>query len=266
MWVGNIVGWWKLARSSRFICRMQQTKSLKLYMFTFPITKSLWSYLELLLICLLELGFGFDESLPQDQPVGKSPYYRPFDRSANWHVKDSIISSMSNLQPKWCLKIDFQKVDQHLRMTSITTANNLCLVESQFAASQYKQNSSHGACESWKTRILCQKAMRYLKQIWGTKPGRVSHPLVSHEVTKLVKIGNHNIPNKFLNSINIKKQCSPTYHISSSHQTIKLTYCIVKKVETTSTVYGITNYFMYENKFQSKNIYRRKITGKTWVM
>ena len=24
-----------------------------------------------------------------------------------------MISSMSNLQPNWCLKIDFQKVDQH---------------------------------------------------------------------------------------------------------------------------------------------------------
>ena len=24
-----------------------------------------------------------------------------------------ILSSMSNLQPNWCLKIDFQKVDQH---------------------------------------------------------------------------------------------------------------------------------------------------------
>ena len=57
---------------------------------TFPITKSLWSYLKLLLICLLELGFGFDLSLPRGQPVGKSPYYRSFDRSANWRVKDSI--------------------------------------------------------------------------------------------------------------------------------------------------------------------------------
>ena len=26
---------------------------------------------------------------------------------------EDILSSMSNLQPKWCLKIDFQKVDQH---------------------------------------------------------------------------------------------------------------------------------------------------------
>ena len=56
----------------------------------FPITKSLWSYLKLLLICLLELGFGFDQSLPRGQPVGKSLYYRSFDRSANWRVKDSI--------------------------------------------------------------------------------------------------------------------------------------------------------------------------------
>ena len=57
---------------------------------TFPITKSLWSYLKLLLICLLELGFGFDQSLPRCKPVGKSPYYRSSDRSANWCVKDSI--------------------------------------------------------------------------------------------------------------------------------------------------------------------------------
>ena len=26
---------------------------------------------------------------------------------------EDILSSMSNLQPNWCLKIDFQKVDQH---------------------------------------------------------------------------------------------------------------------------------------------------------
>ena len=57
----------------------------------FPITKYLWSYLKLLLICLLELGFGFDQSLPRGQPVGKSPYYRSFDRSANWRVKDSML-------------------------------------------------------------------------------------------------------------------------------------------------------------------------------
>ena len=48
------------------------------------------SYLKLLLICLLELGFGFDQSLLRGKPVGKSPYYRSFDRSANWRVKDSI--------------------------------------------------------------------------------------------------------------------------------------------------------------------------------
>ena len=38
----------------------------------------------------LELGFGFDQSLPRGKPVGKSPYYHSFDRSANWRVKDSI--------------------------------------------------------------------------------------------------------------------------------------------------------------------------------
>ena len=35
----------------------------------------------------------------------------------NCYVKiqtnEDILSSMSNLQPNWCLKIDFQKVDQH---------------------------------------------------------------------------------------------------------------------------------------------------------
>ena len=63
---------------------------------TFPITKSSWSYLKLLLICLLELGFGFDQSLPRGKPVGKSPYYRSFDRSANWRVKDSMTSFIGN--------------------------------------------------------------------------------------------------------------------------------------------------------------------------
>ena len=50
---------------------------------TFPIAKSLWSYLKLLIICILELGFGFDHSLPRGKSVGKSPYYRSFDCSAN---------------------------------------------------------------------------------------------------------------------------------------------------------------------------------------
>ena len=27
--------------------------------------------------------------------------------------KDDVPSSMSNLQPNWCLKIDFQNMDQH---------------------------------------------------------------------------------------------------------------------------------------------------------
>ena len=61
---------------------------------TFPMAKSLWSYLKLLLICLIELGFGFDHSLPLGKPVRKSPYYRSFDRSANWRVKDSITGSL----------------------------------------------------------------------------------------------------------------------------------------------------------------------------
>ena len=50
------------------------------------------SYLKLLLICFLELGFGFDQSLPRGKPVGKSPYYRSIDRSANWRVKDSMLT------------------------------------------------------------------------------------------------------------------------------------------------------------------------------
>ena len=62
---------------------------------TFPITKSLWSYLKLLLICLQKLGFGFDQSLSRGKPVGKSPYYRSFDRSANWRVKDSVVRGRS---------------------------------------------------------------------------------------------------------------------------------------------------------------------------
>ena len=31
----------------------------------------------------------------------------------NTKKNEDILSSMSNLQPNWCLKIDFQKVDQH---------------------------------------------------------------------------------------------------------------------------------------------------------
>ena len=64
---------------------------------TFPITKSLWSHWKLLLICLVELGFGFDHPLPRGKPVGKSPYYHSFDRIANWRVKDSI--------HHWCKKL-----------------------------------------------------------------------------------------------------------------------------------------------------------------
>ena len=31
----------------------------------------------------------------------------------NTEKNENILSSMSNLQPNWCLKIDFQKVEQH---------------------------------------------------------------------------------------------------------------------------------------------------------
>ena len=58
----------------------------------FSITKSLESCFKLLWICLLELGFAFENSLPQGKPVGKSPYYRSFDCSTNWRVEDSIHS------------------------------------------------------------------------------------------------------------------------------------------------------------------------------
>ena len=34
-------------------------------------------------------------------------------KSQNTKKNEDILSSMSNPQPNWCLKIDFQKVDQH---------------------------------------------------------------------------------------------------------------------------------------------------------
>ena len=32
---------------------------------------------------------------------------------SKYKKNEDKLSSMSNLQPNWCLKIDFQKVDQH---------------------------------------------------------------------------------------------------------------------------------------------------------
>ena len=32
---------------------------------------------------------------------------------SKYKTNEDILSSVSNLQPNWCLKIDFQKVDQH---------------------------------------------------------------------------------------------------------------------------------------------------------
>ena len=32
---------------------------------------------------------------------------------SKYKKNEDILSSMSNLQPNWCLKIDFQKVDKH---------------------------------------------------------------------------------------------------------------------------------------------------------
>ena len=32
---------------------------------------------------------------------------------SKYKKNEDILSSMSNLQPNWCLRIDFQKVDQH---------------------------------------------------------------------------------------------------------------------------------------------------------
>ena len=112
MLVRNLVNQWKLARNSRIICEMQQTKSFKFYMFTCkhqawdlswqstsnsPITyqhplfmKSFWSCLKLLLIYLLELGFAFENSLPRGQVFGKWSCNYSFDRNANWHMKHSI--------------------------------------------------------------------------------------------------------------------------------------------------------------------------------
>ena len=58
---------------------------------SFLLEEAILSYLKLLLICLLELGFGFDHSLPRGKPVGKSSHYRLFDCSANWRVKDYIV-------------------------------------------------------------------------------------------------------------------------------------------------------------------------------
>ena len=59
--------------------------------------KSLWSCLKLLLICLVELGFKFESSLPQGQVFGKSLCYHSFDCSANWRVKDSKLNCFSSL-------------------------------------------------------------------------------------------------------------------------------------------------------------------------
>ena len=54
-------------------------------------------------------------------------YLRSKDKAKKWYdvsrhlqlqmpkykKNEDILSSMSNLQPNWCLRIDFQKVDQH---------------------------------------------------------------------------------------------------------------------------------------------------------
>ena len=88
------------ACNSRFVWGRQQKKLFKLYMFTwgitfvrtvdvkftnnlpiFPIVKSLWSCLKLLLLtCLLELSFGFENSLLSDPIFRKSLCYRSLDR------------------------------------------------------------------------------------------------------------------------------------------------------------------------------------------
>ena len=63
----------------------------------------------------------------EDVSTGVLDYFRSKDKAKKmiWCTKEYIIayvkiqknedilSSMSNLQPKRCLKIDFQKVDQH---------------------------------------------------------------------------------------------------------------------------------------------------------
>ena len=59
--------------------------------------KSLWSCLKFLLIFVLQLGFGFENSLPRGHFFRKSPWYRSFDRSANWRVRDSIRTTYGSL-------------------------------------------------------------------------------------------------------------------------------------------------------------------------
>ena len=130
MLVGNLVNWWKIAWNSRFICGMQQTKSSKLYIFT--CIRQAWGFSGqstsnssmiyqcfpsrnlcdlALLICLLEFGFGFENSLWRGQVFGKLSLFRSLDRSASCRVKDSkiwgrdqcIFSLMKfNYSALWC--------------------------------------------------------------------------------------------------------------------------------------------------------------------
>ena len=115
---------------------------------TFPITKSLWSYLKLLLICLLELGFGFDQSLPRGKPVGKSPYYRSIDRSANWRVKDSMSanecskSRLSAVQPRQSVWIPYQCRNW------TATWSVLIVLLSQMSATE--RVLAYDSCDRWK--------------------------------------------------------------------------------------------------------------------
>ena len=74
---------------------------------TFPFTESLWTYLKVLLICLQELCFGFDQSLWRGKPFGKSPYYRSFHHSADWRVKDCIPRAPENMSYKNIITIYF---------------------------------------------------------------------------------------------------------------------------------------------------------------
>ena len=56
----------------------------------FPIMTSSWPCLKLLLICLLEPGFGSENSLPLGLFFGKLRCYRSLDRSGNPRVKDPM--------------------------------------------------------------------------------------------------------------------------------------------------------------------------------
>ena len=54
---------------------------------------------------------------------------------------EDILSSMSNLQPNWCLKIDFQKVDQH--------------AEGKWLIHDTKRPKDNHSCKAWNAPAEC---------------------------------------------------------------------------------------------------------------